>query len=163
MKRWIVPLFAALLALGTSHVASAQGQSQNKGKGQGQAQTQSQAQAEAEDYYQDKGKDMDKGKDYDHGKDYDKSNHGQVVSECNHRANERNLKGHERKDFTEWCESRGARYKYDNDRYGKERDCYRKANKKDLSGDKRAKFLDKCFAETDAKYYGGKVPVQKKD
>jgi hypothetical protein len=99
------------------------------------------------------------------GKDDHKGgpNHGQVVSECSHRANERNLKGHERKDFTEWCESRGARYKYDNDRYGKERDCYQKANKKDLSGDKRAKFLDKCFAETDAKYYGGKVPVQKKD
>ena len=161
MKRLIVPLFAALLALGMSHVASAQGQSQNKGKGQGQGQ----GQAQTQDYYQDndKNKDKDKDKDYDHGKDYDKSNHGQVVSECNHRANSKNLKGQERKDFTEWCESRGARYKYDDNRYGNERNCYQKANNKGLSGDKRANFLNKCLAETDSKYYGGKVPGQKKD
>ncbi len=90
-------------------------------------------------------------------------NHGQVVSECNHRANERNLKGQDRKDFTEWCESRGARYKYDDRRYDGEKTCYQKANNKGLSGDKRANFLDKCFAERGDDYYGGKVPVKKKD
>jgi psiF repeat len=136
MKRWIVPLFAALLALGLSHVASAQGQGQGQGQGQ------------------------DQGRDDDHGMDHDKSNHGQVVSECNHRANARNLKGQERKDFTEWCESRGARYKFDDSRYGNERTCYQKANNKGLSGEKRADFLNKCLSETDRKYYGGKVPVQ---
>ena len=141
MKRWTVPLFAALLAIGMSHVASAQGQ--DKGKGQGQAQTQTQ------DYYQ--------------GKDYDKSNHGQVVSECNHRANARNLKGQERKDFTEWCESRGARYQYDDSRYGNERTCYQKANNKGLTGDKRRNFLEKCFSGSDDKYYGGKMPAKQKD
>ena len=40
----------------------------------------------------------------------------------------------------------GARYKYDENRYGNERNCYQKANNKGLSGDKRANFLDKCFA-----------------
>ncbi|MCM2313046.1 MAG: PsiF family protein [Steroidobacteraceae bacterium] len=132
MKLWIVPLFAALLVLGVSHVAAAQSQGQGQGQGQGKE------------------------------KHYDEPNHGQVVSECNHRANSRNLKGQERKDFTEWCESRGARYKYDDNRYGNERDCYQKANKKGLAGNKRANFLDKCLAETDSKYYGGKVPVQQK-
>jgi hypothetical protein len=102
------------------------------------------------------------GQGKDKGQHYDEPNHGQVVSECNHRANSRNLKGQERRDFTEWCESRGARYKYDDNRYGNERDCYQKANKKGLSGNKRANFLDKCLAETDSKYYGGKVPVQQK-
>lgn len=90
-------------------------------------------------------------------------NHGQVVSECNHRANEKNLKGHERKDFVEWCESRGAGHKYDDKRYDGEKDCYRKANNKGLSGDKRRNFLEKCFAGDDDKYYGGKVPIKKKD
>ena len=88
---------------------------------------------------------------------------GQVVSECNHRANERKLMGHERKDFVEWCESRGARYKYDDKRYEGEKNCYQKANNKGLTGDKRAKFLDKCFGKDGDDYYGGKVPVKKKD
>jgi hypothetical protein len=139
MKRWIVPLMAALLAVGTAQIAAAQGQGQGKGQGQGN------------DQYDDKGK--DKGKDAYQ----DDANRGQVVSECNHRANARNLKGQDRKDYTEWCESRGARYKYDDNRYSGERNCYEKANKKGLSGDKRANFLDKCFAENEVKYLGGKI------
>lgn len=90
-------------------------------------------------------------------------NQGQVVSECNHRANERNLKGHDRKDFVEWCESRGARHGYDHRRYEGERNCYQKANNKGLTGSKRANFLDKCFGQGGDGYYGGKVPVKKKD
>jgi hypothetical protein len=143
---------AALLAVGTAHMAAAQGQGQGKNQGQ----------AQGHDQYDDKGK--DKGKDNDNGKDAYKgdANHGQVVSECNHRANAKNLKGQDRKDYTEWCESRGARYKYDDKRYSGERNCYQKADNKGLSGDKRANFLDKCFAEHEAKYYGGKV-LQKLD
>ena len=152
MKRWTVPLMAALLAVGTAQIVAAQGQGQGKGQGQGQGQ--------GDDQYDDKGKDKDKGK----GKDADKgdANHGQVVSECNHRANAKNLKGQDRKDYTEWCESRGARYQYDDKRYSGERNCYQKADNKGLSGDKRANFLDKCFAEHEGKYYGGKV-LQKLD
>ncbi len=87
------------------------------------------------------------------GQGQNKSNHGQVVSECNHRANERNLKGHERKDYVEWCESRGGHHRYDDGRYHSEKHCYQKANDKGLSGDKRRNFLDKCFAgETGKKH-----------
>jgi uncharacterized sporulation protein YeaH/YhbH (DUF444 family) len=152
MKRWIVPLMAALLTVGTAQIAAAQGQGQGKG----------QSQSQGNDQYDDKGKDKDNGKD--NGKDAYKgdANRGEVVSECNHRANAKNLKGQDRKDYTEWCESRGARYKYDDKRYSGERNCYQKADNKGLSGSKRANFLDKCFAEHEGKYYGGKV-LQKLD
>jgi len=73
------------------------------------------------------------------------SNHGQVVSECNHRANERNLKGQDRKEWTEWCEERGSRHNYDYQRYSSDRNCYQKADSKGLSGDKRRKFINDCL------------------
>jgi hypothetical protein len=73
------------------------------------------------------------------------SNHGQVVSECNHRANERNLKGQDRKEWTEWCEERGSRHNYDYRRYSADRNCYQKADNKGLSGDKRRKFINDCL------------------
>jgi hypothetical protein len=149
MNRWTVPLIATVFAFGTLQVATAQGQGQGQGKGQGKGNEQSQ--------YDDKGK----GKDKDsYGAD---ANQGQVVSECNQRANERNLKGQDRKDFVEWCESRGARYKYDDRRYDGERNCYQKANNKGLAGEKRADFLEKCFGKDGDDTYGGKVPVKKKD
>lgn len=92
------------------------------------------------------GEDGRKGKDGDDGRyDDDKDNHGSVVSECNHRANERNLKGQERKQWTEWCESRGSRHKYDYTRYSKDRNCYQKADNKGLTGDKRRKFINDCL------------------
>jgi len=72
-------------------------------------------------------------------------NHGQVVSECNHRANERNLKGQERKQWTEWCEERGSSHNYDYKRYNSDRNCYQKADNKGLSGDKRRKFINNCL------------------
>ena len=142
MQRWIVPLSAALLAVGMSHVASAQGKDQGNGQGQGQGQAQAQEHDHEKDAYKDK--DADKVK----------SNHGQVVSECNHRANSRNLKGQERKDFTEWCESRGPQYKYDENRYGNERNCYQRANDKNLRGDDRANFLRRCLSDVDKRDYG---------
>jgi len=89
------------------------------------------------------------------GQGADKSNHGQVVSECNHRANERKLKGQDRKEFVEWCESRGARYGYDDNRYSRERECYRKADNKELKGDKRQKFLANCL-DVEVAYKDGK-------
>jgi hypothetical protein len=36
-------------------------------------------------------------------------NHGQVVSDCNQRANARNVKGQDRKDFVDWCVDRDER------------------------------------------------------
>jgi len=78
-------------------------------------------------------------------KNKDASNHGQVVSECNHRANERNLKGQDRKEWTEWCEDRGGRYNYDYKRYSSDRNCYQKADNKGLSGDQRRKFINDCL------------------
>ena len=102
-------------------------------------------------------------KDQYEGQHQQGQNHGQVVSECNHQANQRHLKGQDRKDFVEWCESRGARYKYDDKRYDGDKSCYQKANNKGLTGDKRQNFLQKCFAERGDDYYGGKAPVKKKD
>jgi len=157
MKRWIVPLIVAVFAVGAVQVAAAQGQGQGQSKGQGKAPNP--AQVEDSRYDDDKDKSRDEYDDKYQGKE----NRGQVVSECNHRANERNLKGQDRKDFTEWCESRGGRYKYDYGRYDGEKTCYQKANNKGLSGDKRQNFLEKCFAERGDDYYGGKVPVKKKD
>ena len=101
----------------------------------------------------DKGNKGGKSQQYDdrdngQGKSKDKGgdpNHGSVVSECNHRANERNLKGQDRKEWTEWCEERGGRYNYDYQRYSSDRNCYQKADNKGLSGDKRRKFINDCL------------------
>jgi Ni/Co efflux regulator RcnB len=118
MKQWIVPIMVALLAVSTAQADNDKDKGKQKDQHQGQ--------------YEDQHKDG--------------QNHGQVVSDCNHQANQRNLKGQDRKDFTEWCESRGGRYQYDYNRYGSEKTCYQRANNKGLKGDKRANFLDKCFA-----------------
>jgi hypothetical protein len=91
-------------------------------------------------------------RDDDHGKSKDKSkdkggdpNHGSVVSECSHRANERNLKGQDRKEWTEWCEERGSRHNYDYRRYSSDRNCYQQADSKRLSGDQRRRFINDCL------------------
>lgn len=80
----------------------------------------------------------------DQGRD-DADNRGQVVSECNHRANAKELKGKERQEYVEWCTDRGERYQYDERRYTEERSCYRKADDKGLSGDFRRVFLQDCL------------------
>jgi hypothetical protein len=95
----------------------------------------------------------DRHDDNDHKKnDWVDANRGQVVSECNHRANERNMKAKDRQEFLEWCTEHGARYKYD-DRYyyGEDRSCYRKADEKGLSGDKRRQFINECIRKHEAK------------
>ena len=82
-------------------------------------------------------------------------NHGQVVSDCNHRANDRELAGIDRQDYVEWCTSRG--YRYDNsyrDRYWtNDRGCYGKANDRGMTGDRRADFLRDCLARDDDRRY----------
>ena len=137
MKRAIPTLLLATICAATATADDGRGRGQGQGQGQGQAQGQ--------------GQNQNRGPA--NSPVSDKSNHGQVVSECNHRANDRGLKGDDRKDFVEWCTSRGSRYGFDDERYGHERDCYRKADKKDLSGDKRQKFLGKCLDEADRQYH----------
>ena len=81
----------------------------------------------------------------DHDEHADDGNHGQVVSECNHRANEKKLKGKERQDYVEWCTDHGERHHYDDRRYDQDRSCYRKADDKGLSGDFRRVFIQDCL------------------
>jgi len=131
MKYLIVPLLVASLSFATAQADNDRGQGQGQNKNSG----------------------------YNQGAD--KSNHGQVVSECNHRANERKLKGQDRKEFTEWCESRGAQYGYDDNRYSRERECYRKADNKELKGDKRQKFLANCL-DVEVAYKDGKGSKDRK-
>ena len=76
-------------------------------------------------------------------------NHGQVVSECNHRANQKNLQGKDRKEFVEWCTDRGERYKYDDRRYDQDRGCYRRAEERGLSGDFRRVFIEDCLRKAE--------------
>lgn len=151
MNRTIAFVAAALL-VATSAYAD-QGASQGKGvphgqgQGQGQAQGQGQGQGQMHGPPDSRGPDDRDHRDFDEHRDEGKDNRGQVVSDCNHHANERKLKGGERKQFVEWCEDRGARYNYDERRWKGERTCYDKADRKGLSGDKRRKFLNKCFDE----------------
>ena len=79
------------------------------------------------------------------GKGTADDNHGQVVSECSHRANQKSLKGKDRKEYVEWCTDRGESYKYDDRRYDRDRSCYRKAEEKGLSGDFRRVFIQDCL------------------
>jgi hypothetical protein len=120
----------------------------DKGKGANAAQAKGGGKPQADTSYEDpKGKYDDKGRYDDKGKHYDDKdgNHGQVVSECNHRANQKNLKGKDRKEYVDWCTDNGAHAKYDDRRYDSERSCYRRADEKGLSGDTRRKFLNECL------------------
>ena len=87
-------------------------------KGKGAAPVKDQAGSRVDDHA--KGKDT--GHDAPHqGKE---SAHGQVVSECNHRANDKKLQGKDRQEYVEWCTDRGAGTKYDDRRFEQERSCY---------------------------------------
>ena len=70
---------------------------------------------------------------------------GQVVSDCNHRANEKNLEGKDRQEYVEWCIDRGGQHKYDDRRYDQDRSCYRLAEQKGMSGDARRTFIENCL------------------
>lgn len=81
-------------------------------------------------------------KDHEQAED---GNRGQVVSECNHRANSKELKGKDRQEYIEWCTEHGERHHYDDRRYDQDRSCYRKADDKGLSGDFRRVFIQDCL------------------
>jgi hypothetical protein len=76
------------------------------------------------------------------------ANHGQRVSECNHRANSKQVKGQERKEYVEWCIDNGERYKYDDRRWTSSRTCYQKADDRNLSGDARRLYINSCLTNT---------------
>jgi hypothetical protein len=73
------------------------------------------------------------------------SNHGQRVSDCNHRANSKQMKGQDRKAYVEWCVDNGERYKYDDRRWTSSRSCYQKADDRNLSGDARRHYINSCL------------------
>jgi hypothetical protein len=87
------------------------------------------------------GQSDEKGKGYTENDD----TRGQQVSECNHRANERNMQGKDRQEFVEWCTEHGAAHKYDERRFAQDRPCYRKADEKGLSGDLRRVYVQDCL------------------
>jgi hypothetical protein len=133
MQRHLIAfaLAAALLApVAYSDPAKGQGQGQGQGQGKGQGQHDNHGGASSGN----------------------PDNHGQVVSECNHRANGRKLKGQDRNDFVEWCTDSSERHGFEDRRWDGDRNCYQKADKKGLSGDKRKKFVRDCL---DRQAYGG--------
>ena len=76
-----------------------------------------------------------------------------MVSECNHRANQRNMKGQDRKQWVEWCTEHGQRFRYDNRYWNNDRTCYQKADDRNLSGDKRRSYLHECLSKSDRNRY----------
>jgi len=97
--------------------------------------------------------DRDGNKHDDHDKSQNDANHGQVVSECNHRANERNMKGQDRKQWVEWCTDQGERFSYRNDHWTNDKTCYQKADNRNLSGDKRRAYVRDCLSRMDRTRY----------
>jgi hypothetical protein len=137
MARWIAIALVALATAGTAFAGQGQPQPQAQDKGKGKEQSQSQ------------------------GKD--SSNHGQVVSNCNHQANERKLQGQDRKHFVEWCTERGERYGYDQQRYNYDRNCYQSADGKGLTDSLRKAFLGDCLGQRDRDYDSDRKRAQDRD
>ena len=79
--------------------------------------------------------------------DDDDKNRGQVVSDCNQRANARNLKGHDRKDFVDWCVARSDRF--DDAQGNRYSDCNARANQRGLGNEERREFIDSCVGHDD--------------
>ena len=69
---------------------------------------------------------------------------GQSVSECNHRANERDLQGHDGKDFVAGCLSRQAMNDDRRDRY---RECHARAADRGLHDASRRQYIEDCVAD----------------
>jgi hypothetical protein len=89
----------------------------------------------------------------DHDTSKNDANHGQVVSECNHRANQRNLKGQDRKQWVEWCTDHGQRFSYENRYWTNDRTCYQNADNRNLSGDTRRAYVRDCLSKVDRTRY----------
>lgn len=69
-------------------------------------------------------------------------NRGQSVSDCNHRADERNLKGQGRKEFVGGCTSR---YQVmDDERRDRYRDCHARAAARGLHDAGRRQYIEDC-------------------
>ena len=161
MTRNIPSLLAALVLGVVLSPAAIADPPANKGKGQGQGQSASQPAGQggksqsSYDQEASKGQGKDKSKvdsddRYDPYEDKYKgskqdANHGQRVSDCNHRANGKQLKGQERKNYVEWCIDNGERYKYDDKRWTGSRNCYQKADDRNLSGDERRRYINSCL------------------
>jgi hypothetical protein len=72
----------------------------------------------------------------------DSGNRGQSVAECNHRANERDLKGQERRDFVERC----AGEERSDNAY---RECYARASERGLRNAERREYVESCMGNGD--------------
>ena len=78
----------------------------------------------------------------------DDRNHGQIVSDCNHEANARSLKGHNRQEFVDWCTATAQRF--DNNvkdvgrYYGRYDSCADSARRLGYKGDERQRYMDWC-------------------
>jgi hypothetical protein len=74
---------------------------------------------------------------------------GQAVSECNHRVNERDLKGQDRKDFVGGCLSRQAMNddRMNDDRRDRYRECHARAAARGLHDASRRQYIEDCVAD----------------
>jgi hypothetical protein len=81
--------------------------------------------------------------DDDHNRGQDEGNRGQVVSDCNHRANARELKGQDRQDFVDWCVDR--RDPFDDNRVNRYPDCNALAAQRGLLNEARRDFINRCI------------------
>lgn len=81
--------------------------------------------------------------DADKNRGQDATNRGQVVSDCNHRANARELKGHDRQDFVDWCVDR--RDPFDDHQVKRFPDCNALAAQRGLFDEARQDFINRCL------------------
>jgi hypothetical protein len=148
-------LIVALVAVLLGPVSYAgQGNSQGKAQGKPQGQVQGSSQGQGHGKAKDQGKGQDDGHGNSQGNRHSqeqhgqgqagKDNHGQVVSECNSRANDRKLKGKERQDFVEWCTDTSERHGYKDGRWTGDRSCYDRADKNGLKDADRRDFVRRC-------------------
>jgi hypothetical protein len=70
---------------------------------------------------------------------------GQPVSDCNHRALERGLKGPDRRDFVDGCVSRLSAT--DDDRRDRYRECHARAADRGLHDASRRQYIEDCVAD----------------
>jgi len=75
----------------------------------------------------------------------DEQNRGQSVSDCNYRANERNLKGERRQAFVAGCVSRNLAL--DDDRRDRYRECHARAADRGLHDANRRQYIEDCVAD----------------
>jgi hypothetical protein len=77
----------------------------------------------------------------------DDTNRGQVVSDCNQRANARNLTGQDRQDFVDRCVTRHDTF--GDDQADRRSDCKARAAERGLRDEARRAFMDRCIGGDD--------------